>query len=141
MTRTLKYVNSSSTDYEVSAYEKEVLRLVNIQRAEAGLAPLTLHVELSKVARIKSQDMKDNNYFNHTSPVYGTPFQMMNQFGITFTAAAENIAICYPTPEAVVNGWMNSTGHRRNILNANYTHIGIGHVASGNYWTQMFIRQ
>lgn len=140
LTRTLKYLNPKSTEYAVSAYEKEVLRLVNIRRAGAGLAPLTLHIELSKVARIKSQDMKNNNYFDHTSPVYGSPFEMMKQFGITYSAAAENIAWGYSTPEAVVNGWMNSQGHRQNILNANFTHIGIGHVANGNYWTQMFIR-
>jgi len=140
MTRTLIYVNGSAV-YQVSAYEKEVLRLVNIERAAAGLKPLTLHTELSKVARIKSQDMKNNNYFAHTSPVYGTPFEMMKKFGITYTVAAENIAMGYFTPAVVVDGWMNSSGHRENILNANFTHIGIGHVASGNYWTQMFIHQ
>ena len=141
MTRTLKYVNDGSTAYQVSAYEKEVLRLVNIERAAAGLKPLTLHTELSKVARIKSQDMKNNNYFDHNSPVYGTPSEMMEKFGIRYTAAAENIAMGYFTPAVVVEGWMNSSGHRKNIMNANFTHIGIGHVASGNYWTQMFIRQ
>lgn len=141
MTRTLKQVApSGSVGYEVSAFEKEVLRLVNIERAEAKLAPLTLHVKLSEVARKKSQDMKDNNYFDHNSPVYGSPFDMMKKFGISYTAAAENIAKGYATPAKVVNGWMNSDGHRKNILNSNYTHIGIGHVVSGNYWTQMFIR-
>lgn len=142
MTRTLHYINNeANTGYTVSTYEQEVLRLVNIERAKKGISPVTLHVKLSEVARLKSQDMKDNNYFSHTSPTYGSPFNMMTQFGISYTAAAENIALGYSTPQAVVTGWMNSDGHRRNIMNANYTHIGIGHVADGNYWTQMFMRQ
>ena len=83
--------------------------------------------------------MKDNNYFSHTSPTYGTPFQMMKSFGITYKTAGENIARGYNTPESVVNGWMNSSGHRANILNSTYTRIGVGYVKDGNYWTQMFV--
>ncbi|WP_230199584.1 CAP domain-containing protein [Bacillus testis] len=128
-----------STSYEVSAYEQQVVELTNAERAKYGLQPLTLDVELSKVARIKSQDMKDKNYFDHTSPTYGSPFDMMKQFGISYKSAAENIAQGQRTPEEVVNAWMNSSGHRANILNASYTHIGIGHVSDNNYWTQMFI--
>ena len=126
-------------DSKVTAYEQEVIRLVNEIRAENGLKALTYDWELSREARYKSQDMKDNGYFSHTSPVYGTPFQMIKNFGISYRSAGENIAKGYSTPQAVVNGWMNSSGHRANILNANYTHIGVGYVASGNYWTQMFI--
>ena len=128
-------------DSKVTGYEQEVIRLVNEIRAENGLKALTYDWELSRVARYKSQDMKDNGYFSHTSPVYGTPFQMIKNFGISYRSAGENIAKGYSTPQAVVNGWMNSSGHRANILNANYTHIGVGYVASGNYWTQMFIRK
>ena len=64
---------------------------------------------------------------------------MMKAFGLSYRSAGENIAYGYRTPQAVVNGWMNSSGHRANILNASYTKIGVGYVASGNYWTQMFI--
>ena len=131
--------NVESSDYEVSAYEQEVLELTNAERAKQGLAPLTLDTELSKVARIKSEDMQKNNYFSHTSPTYGSPFEMMKQFGISYRAAAENIAMGQRTPEEVVNAWMNSDGHRKNILSSSYTHIGIGYVENGNYWTQMFI--
>ncbi len=123
----------------ISAYEKEVIRLVNDIRADNGLNPLTTDAELCRVARVKSQDMKDNNYFSHESPKYGSPFDMMHKFGISYRAAAENIAKGQKTPEAVVNAWMNSSGHRKNILSSSYTHIGVGHVASGNYWTQMFV--
>lgn len=123
----------------VQSYEQEVARLVNVERAKAGLAPLTLNWELSRVARYKSQDMKDNRYFAHNSPTYGTPFQMIRSFGLSYRTAGENIAMGYATPAAVMNGWMNSSGHRANILNANYTQIGVGYVAEGNYWTQQFI--
>ena len=132
-------INIPTTDKDVTEYEKEVVRLVNIERSKNGLSPLTYDWELSRVARYKSQDMKDNNYFSHTSPTYGTPFQMMKSFGITYKTAGENIARGYNTPESVVNGWMNSSGHRANILNSTYTRIGVGYVKDGNYWTQMFV--
>lgn len=128
-----------ATDSGITAYEQEVIRLVNEIRAENGLKALTYDWELSRVARFKSQDMKDNNYFAHNSPVYGTPFQMIRNFGISYRTAGENIAKGYKTPQAVVNGWMNSPGHRANILSSSYTKIGVGYVPSGNYWTQMFI--
>ena len=132
-------INIPTLDSNVTAYEQEVIRLVNEIRAKNGLNALTYDWELSRVARFKSQDMKDNNYFAHNSPVYGTPFQMIKSFGISYRTAGENIAKGYATPQAVVNGWMNSAGHRANILSASYTKIGVGYVASGNYWTQMFI--
>lgn len=128
-----------AVDSAVTDYEQEVIRLVNEIRAENGLKALTYDWELSRVARYKSQDMKDNGYFSHTSPIYGSPFQMIRSFGISFRSAGENIARGYATPQAVVNGWMNSSGHRANILSASFTHIGVGYVPSGNYWTQMFI--
>ena len=121
------------TDSTVLSYESEVIRLVNEIRVQNGLKELSYDWELSRVARYKSQDMKDNNYFSHTSPVYGSPFQMMKSFGISYTAAAENIAKGQRTPQAVVNAWMNSSGHRANILNSTYTKIGVGYVADGNY--------
>ena len=123
----------------VSAYEKEVVELTNKERAMYGLPALTLDTELSKVAKVKSQDMSTNNYFDHTSPTYGSPFDMMKQFGITYKAAGENIAKGQKTPEEVVNAWMNSEGHRANILSDKFTHIGVGYVENGNYWTQQFI--
>ena len=89
--------------------------------------------------RKKSQDMHDKNYFSHTSPTYGSPFEMMKQFGIQYRTAGENIAKGQRSAQEVVNAWMNSAGHRANILNKNFTHIGVGYVADGNYWTQMFI--
>ena len=132
-------LNILTTSSSVTSFEQEVIRLVNEIRTENGLRPLTYDWELSRVARYKSQDMKDNKYFSHTSTVYGSPFQMMKSFGISYRSAGENIAKGYATPEAVIEGWMNSSGHRANILNSSFTHIGVGYVAEGRYWTQMFI--
>lgn len=127
------------TDSDVTDFESEVVRLVNVERAKNGLSALTENWELSRVARYKSKDMHDRGYFSHTSPTYGSPFDMMKNFGISYRTAGENIAKGYATPQAVVNGWMNSEGHRANILNASFTQIGVGYYADGNYWTQMFI--
>lgn len=126
-------------DTSVTAYETEVARLVNVQRSQNGLAPLTMNWELSRVARYKSQDMVNKKYFSHTSPTYGSPFDMMKSFGISYRTAGENIAYGQRTPQEVVTAWMNSAGHRANILNSSFTQIGVGYVAAGNYWTQMFI--
>ena len=127
----------------VNATEKEVVRLVNVERQKNGLSPLVLDADLSKVARAKSQDMSTNRYFSHTSPTYGSPFEMMKKFGIKYSSAGENIAMGQPTAEAVVKAWMNSDGHRANILSKNFTKIGVGYFKGSNgspYWTQMFIR-
>lgn len=124
---------------QVSAFEQKVVELTNQERAKNGVPALKLDTELSKVAREKSNDMKTKGYFDHNSPTYGSPFDMMKKFGISYRTAGENIAMGQRSPEEVVKAWMNSEGHRKNIMNANFTHIGVGHVAEGNYWTQMFI--
>lgn len=132
-------LNIPTIDNAISSYERDVIRLVNEHRRVKGIPELSYDWELSRVARIKSQDMKDSGYFAHNSPTYSSPFQMIKSFGISYRSAAENIARGYATPESVVNGWMNSPGHRANILNSAFTHIGVGYVSDGNYWTQMFI--
>ena len=126
-------------DEGVKSVEAEVARLVNAERAQEGLAPLTLDWELSRVARYKSQDMHDRGYFSHQSPTYGSPFEMMRAFGLRYRTAGENIARGYASAAQVVNAWMNSSGHRANIMNAGFTKIGVGYVADGNYFTQMFM--
>ncbi|RDW15730.1 transporter [Oceanobacillus arenosus] len=128
----------TNSEYNV---EQEVIRLVNTERANAGLPALKYDWELARVAKHKSQDMKTKGYFSHTSPTYGSPFTMMQNYGIHYKSAGENIAQGQRTAKEVVNAWMNSSGHRANILNKNYTHIGIGYLENGNYWTQMFIQK
>ena len=137
--------NNTSNDNvtgEFAAFQKEVVRLVNVERQKQGLGKLSLNAKLSNVATLKSQDMINKNYFDHTSPTYGSPFDMMKQFNISYKTAGENIAKGQKTPAEVVKAWMNSQGHRENILNKNYTEIGIGVAKDANgtlYWTQMFI--
>ena len=128
---------------DVKALEAEVVRLVNVERAKAGLPALKQNWELCRVARYKSQDMIDKKYFAHQSPTYGSPFDMMKSFGIKYLAAGENIAYGQKTPAEVMQSWMNSPGHRNNILSSGYYEIGVGaaKTASGTmYWTQMFIK-
>ncbi len=123
--------------------EDEVIAIVNSERAKYGLSPLKKNWELCRVARYKSEDMIRNGYFAHNSPTYGSPFDMMESFGLRFTAAAENIAYGQRTPAEVMNAWMNSPGHRSNILSGNVSEIGVGAARKPNgviYWTQMFIR-
>ncbi|HHX18255.1 MAG TPA: SafA/ExsA family spore coat assembly protein [Clostridium sp.] len=128
---------------DIKALENEVIRLVNSERAKKGLPALKANWQVSRVARYKSQDMIDKNYFSHTSPTYGSPFRMLETFGVSFSAAGENIAMGQRTPSEVMNAWMGSPGHRNNILSPSYTEIGVGLAKSGNrryYWTQMFIK-
>jgi len=125
-------------DY-ISAYQAKILQLTNIEREKVGLHKLTLWNELSIVAMEKSKDMATFNYFAHISPNYGSPFEMMTSFGIKYMAAAENLAYGQRTPEEVVQAWMNSKGHKDNILNRSYNRIGIGvYFDRAYYWTQMF---
>ncbi|WP_010236570.1 SafA/ExsA family spore coat assembly protein [Clostridium arbusti] len=128
---------------DTKASEAEVIRLVNVERSKNGLGPLAANWQVGRVARYKSQDMINKKYFSHTSPTYGSPFNMMEQFGIKFSAAGENIAMGQRTPAEVVNAWMNSPGHRANILNPSYTQLGVGLAKDSKgtcYWTQMFIK-
>lgn len=127
----------------LSSLELEVIRLVNIERTNRGLQALKHNWQASRVARYKSQDMIDRNYFSHQSPTYGSPFTMMQNFGLRFSAAGENIAYGQRTPQEVVTAWMNSPGHRANILSSTYTEIGVGAAKKSNgtlYWTQMFLK-
>lgn len=137
-------VEEPTQGVSLEAYKQEVLRLINVERAKEGLCALSMDSSLSNVAQLKSQDMIDNNYFAHNSPVYGTPFEMMKLHGITYRVAGENIAMGHSTPQEVVDGWMNSEGHRKNILNSRFTNLGMG-IAQANsgriYWTQMFTGQ
>lgn len=135
-------VVESNKGSAAKGYEAQVADLVNRERAKYGLPALKLNNDLSKVAKAKAADMRDKGYFSHTSPTYGSPFDMMRSSGISYRAAGENIAKGYKSPSAVMNGWMKSEGHKANILNSSFTEIGIGYVTDNNgtaYWVQMFI--
>ncbi|SOC43882.1 CAP domain-containing protein [Ureibacillus acetophenoni] len=136
----VKQTPATNANQSVSEFEKQVVDLTNAERQKAGLKPLQIHTQLMNVAEAKSADMAKNNYFSHNSPTYGSPFDQIKAAGISYRAAGENIAQGQRTPAQVVQAWMDSPGHRANILNANFTHIGVGYVADGNYWTQQFIQ-
>ena len=121
--------------------EKEVFDLINAQRTKNGLSALKVDSGVQNVARIKAQDMVDNNYFSHNSPIYGSPFEMLNKFKVSYKTAGENIA-GNSSNSAAVTAWMNSSGHKANILNSSFNYTGIGAVKSAKYgkvYVQMFI--
>ncbi|MBP1925279.1 putative YkwD family protein [Sedimentibacter acidaminivorans] len=138
----------ASNDLDVAlqsnlSYEQKVVQLVNVEREKNGLPALYLVNSISNVARAKSQDMADNNYFSHQSPTYGSAGDMLLRYGITWSAWGENIASGQSTPEKVVSAWMNSPSHRENILSRNFVFIGVGYATNSTgkaYWTQMFTR-
>lgn len=133
--------NQGTTTTSLTADEQEVFNLINKQRTNNGLSALKIDSEVQRVARIKAQDMVDNNYFAHESPTYGTPFNMLKSFKISYKTAGENIA-ANSSNSGAVTAWMNSSGHKANILNSNYNYTGIGVVSSSKYgkiYVQMFI--
>jgi uncharacterized YkwD family protein len=125
-------------------FAQQVLFLVNEARVDAGLEPLALDARLTQVARDKVKDMRDLDYFDHESPVFGLPFKMMETYGINYRWAGENLAAGQLTPEAVMKGWMESEDHRENILSPYYSNIGIAYTkgkkttAYRTYWAQEF---
>ena len=136
--------NSGTSGTQTSSMnldEKEVCDLINKQRTNNGLPALKNDSEVQRIARIKAQDMVDNNYFSHNSPTYGSPFDMMKNFKVSYKTAGENIA-ANSSNSSAVTAWMNSSGHKANILNSSFNYTGIGVVSSPRYgkmYVQMFI--
>lgn len=132
---------STSNTSTMSSDEKEVFDLINKQRTNNGLTALKMNTEVLNVARIKAKDMVDNNYFSHNSPTYGSPFDMLKSFKVSYKTAGENIA-GNSSNSAAVTAWMNSSGHKANILNSSFNYTGIGVVKSNKYgkvYVQIFI--
>ena len=133
--------NNTTNTTSLTSDEWEVFNLINQQRSQNGLSPLKIDYEVQRVARIKAQDMVNNNYFSHTSPTYGSPFNMLNNFKVSYRTAGENIA-GNSSNSAAVTAWMNSSGHKANILNSSFNYTGIGVVNGSKYgkiYVQMFI--
>lgn len=129
---------SGTEDSATSSYATQVVTLVNQERAKAGLSALKMsNATLNKMAMDKAKDMYNKGYFDHNSPTYGSPFDMMKQYGISYRNAGENIAKGQRTPQEVMTAWMNSPGHRANILSANFTTIGVAYY--NGVWVQEFI--
>ncbi|RSK27224.1 transporter [Bacillus sp. HMF5848] len=132
-----KATNEATSDSLV----QQAIQLTNQYRAEHGLQPLQNDLQVINVAQQKAEDMQANGYFSHTSPTFGTPFEMLQAFDVSFRSGGENIAKGQRTAEQVVNDWMNSPSHRANILNETFTNIGIGHTPEEDYWVQLFIKK
>lgn len=129
------------SDIKLKDEELEILNLINQYRKENGLAELKPYLQLQKVAKIKAEDIVSNEYFSHTSPTYGTPFELMLDNGVEYKIAGENLAGNI-SPERAVEAWINSTSHRDNILNEKFQYTGICVVESdvyGSVFVQMFI--
>lgn len=128
----------TSTANNTGSYASQVLQLVNEERAKAGLQPLSTTSALSSAANKRAQEIKQS--FSHTRPDGSSTFTVLKEYNISYRTAGENIAYGQRTPQEVVTGWMNSPGHRANILNANFGKIGIGVYQSNGvyYWTQLF---
>lgn len=124
---------------DISKDEQTMLDLVNKARSEKGLKALVFDGDLVKVARLKANDMKTNNYFSHTSTLYGTPFDMMKKYGVKFNVAGENIA-GNQSIEKAVKAWLDESSN--NVFSSKFTHTGIGIVDSpiyGKIFVQMFM--
>lgn len=133
-------INTKTEEKIGTSEESLILDLVNIERSKVGLNPLKLDSLLSSTAQLKSKDMADKNYFSHTSPTYGSPFDMMKSFGVKYSYAGENIAQGHSSAKNVMDAWMKSPGHRENILSPNFAKLGLGYIVKNGttYWTQMF---
>ncbi|WP_304507680.1 CAP domain-containing protein [Anaerotignum sp.] len=126
--------NTVDTSSSVSAYAQQVVDLVNAERAKAGLSPLQLDLSVTKAAQVRAKEIQSS--FSHTRPDGRSCFTALDEAGVSYRGAGENIALGQRTPEQVMNDWMNSDGHRRNIMNPNFKYIGVG--VDGNAWTQLF---
>ena len=134
-------ISSAALSYEnpeLAEYAKQVAILVNRERSSYGLQPVKYSPLLSEAANVRSSELRKN--FSHTRPNGTSCFTVLKEFDISYFSAAENIAYGQRTPEIVMNAWMNSSGHRTNILSKNVEYIGVGVVYSNGiyYWTQLF---
>lgn len=130
----------SSLSFSSTDYQEIILTKINTERAKYNLKPMILNESISNLAIIKSNDMAKNNYFSHISKKYGSPFDMLKKENIKYFGAGENIAKGQKNEDEVMKSWLESKGHRKNILNPNFTEVGIGKdTYSKNIWTQIFI--
>lgn len=137
--------DDSSKNEQVSAGQSsmtsQVVNLVNSERTAQGLTALQKDSRLAALAQQKAEDMAKNQYFSHTSPTYGSAFDMLKAAGYSYKTAGENIAMGQKSAASVMDGWMHSSGHRANILHTSYEKIGVGYAVSADgmpYWVQIF---
>lgn len=130
--------------YSAENYQNKILKYVNQERKVKKLAPLVMNKKLNKIAVKKAADMAKEEKLSHDSKNFGLTFNLIKNENIKYKSAGENIARWHDTPEFVMERWMQSKGHRDNILNKNYNEIGIGKAMDKNgknYWVQIFIEK
>lgn len=130
-----------NNDTSEHAFIQQVVDLVNEERAKEGLAPLTIDTKVQAAAMVRAEECEE--LFSHTRPDGSNFATALKEQNVSYRSAGENIAYGQQTPEAVMKAWMNSSGHRANIMNANYTTIGVGYYENANgtdYWCQLFTR-
>ncbi len=133
--------DTGTNDNSIDAFISEVIEIVNKHRISNGLRPLSRSAGLTEVAKFRAEDMADNNYFSHISPYYGEMTDLYDKFDITWSYCGENIACGQRNPQDVTESWMNSSGHRENILDTDYKYIGVGVARNSNgtyYWVLEF---
>ena len=124
---------------ETSSQAEQVVKLVNEERTKAGLPALTVNADITTAANVRANEIK--RLFSHTRPDGSSFSTALKEQGVSFRGSGENIAWGQKSPEQVMNAWMNSAGHRANILNKNFKNIGVGHYQDENgtnYWVQLF---
>lgn len=131
--------DNGPADETALSYAEQVAALVNEERAKAGLPALEVNAEITEAANVRAKEIKQS--FSHTRPDGSSFSSALKEQGVSYRGSGENIAWGQKSPEQVMNGWMNSEGHRANILNKNFKNIGVGYYqdANGvNYWVQLF---
>lgn len=127
-----EFIKLSDSDEVLSSDESKLLSLINKEREKNNLSPLVIDSELQNIARLKANDLVENNYFSHISPIYGSPFEMLKKNSIKYKVASENIA-GNSDIEKAVNNWLDSPSHKKNILSNDYNYTGIGIASSIKY--------
>ena len=130
-----------SEKQEYNEYIAQVVEIVNEERRKVGLNPLAYDEQITYAATQRSYEMAEYQYFAHARPNGDSCFTVMDEYNVSWRMVGENIASGYTTPEQVMTGWMNSQGHKENILTSGYTKIGVGIAANSYgrlYWTQLF---
>ncbi|MDD2973327.1 MAG: CAP domain-containing protein [Lachnospiraceae bacterium] len=129
----------STEDNTDLSYARQVVNLVNVERSKEGLSPLTLDTKVTTAANVRATEIQTS--FSHTRPNGSSFSTVLGENGVSYRGSGENIAYGQRSPEEVVTGWMNSAGHRANIMNQNFKNIGVGHAQNSNgtqYWVQLF---
>ncbi|MEU8828186.1 CAP domain-containing protein [Streptomyces sp. NPDC048636] len=129
---------TATKDSGSSSLQDQIVALVNKERAKVGCKSVNVDTKLTKAAQAHSEDMAKHNDMSHTGSDGSSPDDRIERAGYSWSAYGENVAYGYSSPESVMEGWMNSSGHRANILNCDFKEIGVGHAQPGHYWTQDF---